>query len=72
MRLPVRGVKRKHAHTQRTDRWSPGGPLCTLVTAEEKTGPFLTESPLLVRRRSVAREQCMPCFSGGQSVDVCR
>ena len=71
LRYSERLEARTHAHRYGR-RDNPGGPLCTLVTAEWKTSPFLTESPLLVNQRSVAREQRMPCFNGGQSVGVCQ
>lgn len=58
-------------HTDR-DTQNPSNPLCTLVTADWQTSPFLTDGPLLVNQRSVAREQRMPCSNGGQSVGVCQ
>lgn len=50
-------------HTDR-DTQNPSNPLCTLVTADWQTSPILTDGPLLVNQRSVAREQRMPCSNG--------
>lgn len=61
--MQTQSLRHMDTHTDR-DTQNPSNPLCTLVTADWQTSPILTDGPLLVNQRSVAREQRMPCSNG--------